>query len=174
MEIALLTSKCTLVPSQFFERSAEREALAEVTRLQESDTVSSVEIPQYGAVLVYCDRTDDSVPKAINENDNSAGQTIARPDLFYVLQALPRCQEYNKILCSWREGILSLGIAQGKSLLLANVYEAADFTTAEYFIFLAMKSLQLNPEVSTVCWLSPIGPEEEMSLYRYFKSVEIL
>ena len=48
------------------------------------------------------------------------------------------------------------------------------FTTSEYFIFLAMNSLQLNPEVSTICWRTPIGPEDEMSLYRYFKSVEVL
>ena len=34
-----------------------------------------------------------------------------------------------------------------------------------------MKSLQLNPEMSTICWLSELGAEEEMSLYRYFKSV---
>ena len=47
-----------------------------------------------------------------------------------------------------------------------------DFTTAEYYIFLAMKQLQLNPEVSTICMRSFVGPEEEMSLYRYFKSVE--
>ena len=63
-------------------------------------------------------------------------------------------------------------MAQGGSLLLANVFDAPDFTTAEYYIFLAMKQLQLNPEVSTICMRSLIGPEEEMSLYRYFKSVE--
>ena len=39
-------------------------------------------------------------------------------------------------------------------------------------IFLEMKSLQLNPEISTICWRHAIGAEEEMSLYRYFKSVE--
>ena len=59
-------------------------------------------------------------------------------------------------------------------MLLANTYEAADFTTAEYYIFLAMKSLQLNPEVSTICWRKPVGAEEELSLYRYFKAVEVL
>ena len=31
---------------------------------------------------------------------------------------------------------------------------------------------QINPEVSTVTVKSPLSPEEELSLYRYFKSVE--
>lgn len=172
MEISLLTSKCTLVPSQFFEPSKAREDLAEVTTLLESDEVSFTEIPQYGAILVFCNKADESVAKHIY--DDSAGQTIVRPELYFVLRDLPSCKEYNKILCSWQDGLLSLGIAQGRSLLLANVYEAMDFTTAEYFIFLAMNSLQLNPEVSTICWRTPIGPEDEMSLYRYFKSVEVL
>ena len=174
MEISLLTNKCALVPSQFFNPETGRDALAEVACLQESDTVSSVSIPQYGAVLVYCDRTDDSVSKTISDGGDPAGRTEARPELYYVLRDLPSCPEYNKILCSWQDGLLFLGIAQGGSLLLANVYEAADFTTAEYFIFLAMKSLQLNPEISTICWRHPIGADEEMSLYRYFKSVERL
>ena len=35
-----------------------------------------------------------------------------------------------------------------------------------------MKSLQLNPEVSTVCTRMPLSAEQEISLYRYFKAVE--
>ena len=70
------------------------------------------------------------------------------------------------------DGTLYLVIAQGRSLLLCNAFQAPDFTTAEYFIFMAMKKLQLNPEVSTICFRTPLSEEEEMSLYRYFKNVE--
>ena len=70
------------------------------------------------------------------------------------------------------DGYLYLAIAQGKTLLLCNSYEAPDFTTAQYFIFLAMKKLQLNMEVSTICFRTPLNEDEEMSLYRYFKNVE--
>ena len=72
------------------------------------------------------------------------------------------------------DGYLYLVIAQGKSLLLCNSYQAPDFTSAEYFIFLALKKLQLNPEVTTICFRTPLTEEQEMSLYRYFKSVESL
>ena len=78
------------------------------------------------------------------------------------------------ILCHLDAGVLSIAIAQGRQLLLCNSYPAQDFTTAEYYIFLAVKSLLINPEMSTVCFMSALSDEEEMSLYRYFKSVLVL
>lgn len=147
----------TLVPSDFFVPAAVRKHLAEVAEISDSDEVYSVEIPHYGAYLIY------SV---------SGGDVNSRPEIFDILQRLPSCPEYNKILLSYRDGILSLGIAQGSTLLLANEYRAIDFTTAEYFLFLALRSLQLNPEVSTVHLMTELSTEDEMSLYRYFKAVE--
>ncbi|MBQ1617992.1 MAG: DUF3822 family protein [Bacteroidales bacterium] len=155
--VSFLTPKCTLVPSHFFEPASSREILGEVVVLDESDSVKYLPVPQYDAVLVY------AVP---------GDGVTAPPELWRVLDRLPACQDYNKILASHREGFLYLAIAQGKSLLLANVFPAGAFATAEYYIFLAMKSLQLNPEVSTICFMSELAPDDEMSLYRYFKSVE--
>ena len=147
----------TLVPSQFFDPAAAREALAEVAELKEGDRVAHLAIPQYDAVLVY--KTDgDSV-------------VDTPPEIFRLLSRLPDCPEYNKVLCCRSGGRLLLAVAQGKSLLLANSFPAPDFTTAEYYLFLSLNTLQLHPEITTVCWLSDLQPEEEMSLYRYFKSV---
>ncbi len=115
-----------------------------------------MEIPEYDAVLIY----------DMDEDSSVSGQDVAQ-----LLTRLGECPEYNKILCRIKESRLYLGIAQGKTLLLANSYEIQDFTTAEYYIFLAVKSLQINPEMSTICWLSELDADEEMSLYRYFKAV---
>ena len=129
MEISLLTAKCTLVPSNFFDESGCRASLADVVRLEADDEVKYVEIPQYGAVLVYS--ADESTGTSISEN-NVSGEEGPLPELFFILRDLGRCTEYNKILCSWLEGRLFLAIAQGRTLLLANTYEAADFTTAAF------------------------------------------
>ena len=150
----------TLVPTSFFDPALERETLAEVAVVGGSVAVAHKEIPQYGAVLIY----------TVDEDSSVAGG----PEIFHLLEALPSCREYNKILCSIRDGVLYLAIAQGKSLLLANSYPVQNFTSAEYYIFLALKSLQLNPEVSTICWRSPVDADDEMQLYRYFKAVEKL
>lgn len=149
----------TLVPTNFFNPDKEREALAGVARLGEDCAVRHIDIPQYDAVLVYSVDGDSAV---------------SAPEIAGILDKLPDCPAYNKILCSLRNGRLSIAIAQGKSLLLANSFTAPDFTTAEYYIFLAVKSLQINPEVSTICWLTELEPGQEMSLYRYFKSVIVL
>ncbi len=148
----------TLVPVNFFRPEAAREALSEVAVLKEEDRVEYTEVPAYSAILIY----------------SVSGDATAPPEILYVLQELPRCTEYNKLLCSWKDGELSLAIAQGKSLLVANSFAAPDFVTAQYYIFLAMKSLQLNPEVTTIRFRHPLTPEQEMALYRYFKAVESL
>jgi len=148
----------TLVPSNFFDPAQERNTLSEVAVLKEEDRVSHIDVPQYNAVLVY---TED-------------GDSGFYPQIYKILMTLPDLPEYNKILCGMEDGVLNLAIAQGKTLLLANSFEVADFATAEYFIFSAMRSLQLNPEVSVITFLTPLDAEQEISLYRYFKSVEQL
>ena len=148
----------TLVPSRFFDPATARQALAEVIDLKEEDTVEHLEIPPYDAVLVYSVGEDSVV-------------VDGTPEIYKLLMRLPDCPEYNKILCSFSEDHLFLAIAQGDNLMLANSYPVQDFTTAEYYIFLALKSLQLNPEISTICWRTPLDAEDEMSLYRYFKAV---
>ena len=143
-----------MVPARYFDESASRCFLSEVSNLDDAAVVEHVEIPQLGVVLVY-ERTQAGVPELAN-----------------LLLDLDRSGEYNKILADFREGVLSLVVAQDKNLLLANVFPAQSFTTAEYFIFAALKSLQLNPEVSTICFRGDLSEEDEMSLYTYFKSVE--
>lgn len=146
----------TLVPVNFFDPAAAREVLSDVAQLKSTDEVKYEQVPQYGAVLIYV----------------SGGPGEGLPEIFYLLRDLPSCKEYNKLLCSWQEGILSMAIAQGKSLLLANCYEAPDFTTAQYYIYSALKSLQLNPEVTTIHFKHSLPEEYQLSLYRYFKSVD--
>ncbi|MBQ7195590.1 MAG: DUF3822 family protein [Bacteroidales bacterium] len=144
------------MPSRFFDVQEPRRILSEVAVLDPLDVVGYVFIERLDAYLVYSHATD------------------GYPQLYYLLSELPHCPEYNKIFAAWEHGCLSLAIASGDKLLLCNTFPAEDFTTAQYFIFSAVKSLQLNPEFSTVCFRTPLGPDEEMSLYRYFKSVERL
>ena len=146
----------TLVPVNFFDPAAAREVLSDVAQLKSTDEVKYEQVPQYGAVLIYV----------------SGGPGEGLPEIFYLLRDLPSCKEYNKLLCSWQDGILSMAIAQGKSLLLANSYQAPDFTTAQYYIYSALKSLQLNPEVTTIHFKHTLPEEYQLSLYRYFKSVD--
>ncbi len=150
-DITRFTPKFTLVPYGFYSPDKAWDILSEVTALDEGDKVDVVELPEFNAILLF------------------SGQVGG---LYNMLKKLPELKDYNKILASYSGGYLYLVIAQGKSLLLCNSFRAPDFTTAEYFIFLAMKKLQLNPEISTITFGTELSDEEEMSLYRYFKNVD--
>ena len=173
VEISLLTPKCALVPSAFFSPERARALLEDTVRILPSDHVEYVEMPSLAAVLVYSNSIGESLSRVLSQTVFTASGDPVRvyPEMYYMLRTLPRCEDYNRIIASYRDGYLHLVIAQGKSLQLANVFAAPDFTTAEYFLFLALKRLQLNPEVSTVHFRTPIDTDAEMSLYRYFKSV---
>ena len=176
VEISLLTPKVALIPNHFFSAQEVRSALGEVVALRDSDAVDYVDSPAYASVLAYSNSIDESLSRAVSQTVFTTSGDHARilPEMYYILSDLGKCADYNKILASYMDGYLHIAIAQGKSLLLANVFEAVDFTTAEYFIFLSMNRLQLNPEISTICFRTPLTPDQEMSLDRYFKGVEQL
>ena len=174
VDVAVFSPKCSLVPVQFHHPMHIRTALSDVADISDTDVVESIEVPEFAAVLVYSNTIGETLSKVISETTVRTDGTRTRPlpELYFMLKQLSELKEYNKILASYMDGHLYLTIAQGKSLLLCNSFTASDFTTAEYFIFLALKKLQLNPEVTTICFRTPLTEDQEMSLYRYFKSVE--
>ena len=174
VRISLLTPKCTLVPEQFFEPTASGKMLSDVVRTEENDIVEHIRVEQFGAVLLFSNNIGESLSRIISQTVLTVDgfKTRVLPEMYYILETLGECTEYNKIVASWADGYLHLAIGQGRTLMLANIFKAPDFTTAEYFIFNAMKKLQLNPEMSTITFRTPITENDEMSLYRYFRSVE--
>ena len=176
VEIALMTPKVALVPNSFFDASEARRLLSETVSLSEGDVVEHVDVPEYDARLLYSPTIGEVLSSTLSRNvlTTSGDSVKVLPEMYYVLKALSGLKDYNRIVASYADGHLYLAIGQGRNLLLANVFEASDFTTAEYFIFLCLKKLQLNPEVSGICFRTPLAAEEEMSLYRYFKAVESL
>jgi len=176
VSVSLLTPKVTLVPDAFFNPSDARQALGDVVSLDADDRVESVAVPSLAAHLVYSlsigEALSATIAHMVSDTDGNPPRVL--PEMYFLLETMDSLPEYNRILASYADGYLHLVIGQGRNLLLANVFRAADFTTAEYFLFHALKDLQLNPEMSSICFRTPLSEEEEMSLYRYFKSVERL
>jgi hypothetical protein len=174
VDIAVFTPKVALVPEQFYSPETASRLLADVVMLKENDRVESVSVPEYGAVMLYSNNIGETLTRVVSETvmcvDGSKSSPL--PVMYYMLKELVKLQDYNKIVAAYMDGILYLALAQGSTLLLCNSYKAPDFTTAQYFIFLAMKKLQLNPEMSSISFMTHLDYEQEMSLYRYFRSVE--
>ena len=174
VDLAVFTPKFSLVPVQFYSPEIAHELLSEVVSLKDGEYVESVEVPEYGAVLVYSNNIGETLTRVISETVlcTDGNKSAPRPVIYYMLKALKDVSEYNKILAAYMDGVLYVVLAQGGTLLLCNSFKAPDFVTAQYFIFLALKKLQLNPEMSTISFMTSLDYEQEMSLYRYFRSVE--
>ena len=176
VHISVFTPYCALVPENFHRPELSKEMLSEVADLPQGAVVEYVPVPECNAVMLYSNNVGGTLHKVVSESVLRTDGTKAQPlpELYSMLKSLNAIQEYNRIVASYMDGVLYLVIAQGKTLLLCNTYSAPDFTTAEYFIFLAMKKLQLNPEMSTINFRTQLTDEQEMSLYRYFKSVDTI
>ena len=174
VEVSVFSPKCTLVPAQFHQPENSRQMLSEVVALAEDEGVEYVPVPEFAAVLLYSTTNVGAISRVVSETVLRVDGTKARPlpEIYYMLKQLSGMSEYNKILASYKDDSLYLVIAQGKSLLFCNTFKTPDFTTAQYFIFLAMKKLQLNPEMSSIFFRTPLDQDQEMSLYRYFRNVE--
>ena len=176
VDISVLSPYCALIPQSFHNPESSREQLSEVVNLPEAAVVDYIPVPEFASVLVYSTSIGGTLHKVLSESVLKMDGNKAKPlpEFYYMLKDVLKINEYNRILASYMDGILYLVVAQGKTLLLCNSFKAPDFTTAQYFIFMVMKKLQLNPEVSTICFRTGLQEEQEMSLYRYFKNVEQL
>lgn len=145
--------KYTLVPKEFF--NGDVQMLSQVVGVSPSETVKYVELPSYEAVLLFVPGSDDK-----------------EPVIYDLLCELPKIHDYNKVLFCVDDSALHLAIGAGERLLLANSYEARDFTTAMYFIFAALNDFQVNPRMTTLYYKGEVSYEDQELLFSYFKGVE--
>ena len=138
VNIAVFTPYSTLIPQNFHKPELSREELTAVARIPEGAVVESVDVPEFGAVLVYSTSLGGTLHKVLSESVLKLDGNKAKPlpETYYMLKDVLEIPEYNRILASYIDGVLYLVVAQGKTLLLCNSFKAPDFTTAEYFIFM--------------------------------------
>ena len=150
----------TLVPSEFFSSEDVHKILSEVVPIKDTDIVRHIELPDYKAVLVYVQK--------------SADKSDFEPPIADLLRFAPTISGHNRLAVSLEKKNIYIVLAEGDRLLLANAYPAADFVTAEYFIFAALREFQINPRMTTIHLRGeiPSGLTEEM--FRHFRAVEFI
>ena len=150
-------NKYTIVPASFFREDDSRNILSQAVQLEESDKAEYQELPEFQAVLVYASNPAEKSPAVLD-----------------MLLAVSSIGEYNKVLACYDGSSVTVVIAAGSKLLLANSYPAADCVTGEYFIFASLKQFQINPEVTTVYFYGDAPFEMKNDMFRYCKGVEKL
>ena len=148
--------KYTLIPEGYFSEKTAADLLSQVVILGKTDSVKSLELPFYKAVLLYAGNQEEAV---------------ALSQMLSAAAALPL---YNKVVVHMGEKVVDIVVAAGDRLLLCNSYPAADEVTAQYFLFAALRQFQINPEVTTVHFFGEAGETVKGDLFRHFASVEML
>ena len=148
--------KYTLIPEGYFSPASAADLLSQVVILEKSDTVKSLELPCYKAVLLY------------------AGADADARRIADMLEATAALDRYNKVVVHLEPETVEIVVAAGDRLLLCNAYPAADEVTAQYYLFAALKQFQINPQVTTVHFFGEAGETIKGDLFRHFASVEML
>ena len=118
----------TLVPSDFFSPEDAYRILSEVVPLQDTDIVQHIELPDYKAVLIYVQKSEDESTSELPIAD--------------LLRFTPTISAHNRLAVSLDNQYIYIVLAEGDKLLLANAYPATDIVTAEYFISLLYESFR--------------------------------
>lgn len=176
VEISILTPKVSIFPKSFFNKDGARELLGEVVHLADDEEVTYVEDDGLEVVTVFSSKVENlDLLTLINMLSEKASKSFSfTTELYCLLKEIENLKDNNKLIASYKDGYLYLVIAEGETLRLANSFKANDFTTAVYFLFNALKKFQINPEISTIYFRTPLDEGQSITLYRYFKAVEQL
>lgn len=158
----ILSEIFTLVPTELYSLQTAREALVGQFSLDNSVDVSAVPFEKEGLMVVY--------------PTNAEGEecTVV-PFAVRLIEEAASLQEHNKVVFHYcTEKRLSHTIIYiGEDLKLANSFKADSFESALYFLFLAIKGLQMNPRQCIVRVCCAITKEQETIFSRFFKGFQV-
>ncbi len=157
------TEKYCLVPSSFFDQDKAISMLGKLHKLEESDEVLFVEIPEQKGCLIYA--IPSSVISYIGRSQKNAEYY---PISYFLLDKISLLIDNNKLLVYFSNDIVHIVAAEREKLLLANSYPASDFVTAQYYIFLVVKEVMFNPEQTKINISGNISDSDEEELKKYF------
>ncbi|GEM_PF-6413482 len=126
----------------------------------------TVEIPAIEAVLTY--NTKTCCPTTLQPGD-SGTHIIAQ-----LLTSLEKIADYNKLLVCTHNDTAYVVLATGEKLLLAQSYKTNGEMTLLYWLLLAARQTQTNPQQTVVRYIGDGGIVDTSNIRECFKGVEKL
>lgn len=161
------TEKYTLIPKKYFKEDSLKDELSKLYTLDELDELYSVELPYFDAVLAYVIPNSITSPVYLAQKGSKF-----YPVSYPLINQLHSIEDHNRLIVYFKKGSVHVIAAQGDQLLLCNTYPAKDFNTAIYFIFLAVKEVMFNPELTTLNLFGSVSFKDYRSISRYFKEIK--
>lgn len=167
MDYYFSTSYFTLVPESLFSPQAKVGYLESLFKIDKGMVARSVKLEGTPAFMVYAQ------PEIFDEWQHEEKNIY--PLALYFYNRLMEMKSHNKVIMSIdrRHKITHLAAAVGNDLKLINTYNTGDFSSALYYLFLALKELQLNPALTHIRLYNTIDTPKMELLNNYFNTIEV-
>ncbi|MCK9627076.1 MAG: DUF3822 family protein [Bacteroidales bacterium] len=166
VDIIYDTHKYVLIPRQLYKKGEELQYLTKLYTLDDLEEIDIVEVASEEIVIIFA--VNSTLLQMIREVQPSFR---IFPAIYPVMVHSSDFSEINKIFFKYNKGETSIIIYEDKRLAFCNNFQAQHFNTALYYLFLALKQVQFNPEQTTV-FISGSMPESEISnITKYFSKV---
>jgi hypothetical protein len=161
------TVKYVLLPTKLYIKGDELNQLGKLYKIDDLEEIDVVELPGKDIVILF----------AVNSTFLNLIKKIQPeyrifPSIYPPLIYLPTYYDYNKIYFNYSKGQLHIIVYEGIRLVYCNSFPADYFNTALYFLFLALKQTQFNPEQTAVFLSGIIGSTDVLQLSQYFSKIK--
>ncbi len=161
------TEKFTAIPARLYKKGDELKVLGKIHKLDELDEINTIKVLKENMVVLYAvNSTFINLIKHYHPNFNLF------PAIFLNLTYLPLFEEYNKLSFNYLKGVATIVGAEGDKIVYCNSFPAHHFNSALYFLFLALKEVQFNPETTTVYINGNVRDLEIYDMAKYFARVK--
>ncbi|MEN6618942.1 MAG: DUF3822 family protein [Rikenellaceae bacterium] len=161
------TCKYALIPKQLYKEEDAFRHLSELHKLDELDEIDVVEIPSQEVVILFA--VDSTFINCIKK---AQAEFRLFPSIYPLISQVSCFQDYNKIFFRYHKGQVHIIAVEGSRLVYCNSFPAIHFNTALYFLLLAQKQVQFNPEITTVYVSGNIKDFEVMDISKYFSKIK--
>lgn len=161
------THKFTCIPKQMHKSGEELTILNRLFHIEDLEEINTITLQEEDMVIIYAANST-----LLNKIKDYQPKIKIYPSVFLYLKYLPKFKEYNKIFFQYIKDKVIIIVSEGDKILMCSSYPAQHFNSALYFLHLALKEVQFNPEHTTVYINGNIKDLEILDISKYFSSVK--
>lgn len=161
------TCKYALIPKQLYKEEDALQHLTKLHKLDDLDEIDTVEVHNEQIVILFAVNST-----FLNFIKEVQPEFKLFPSIYPMISQISNFKDYNKIFFQYNKGQVHIIAAEGSRLVFCNSFPAIHFNTALYFLFLALKQVQFNPELTTVFVSGNLKDFEIMDISKYFSKIK--
>ncbi len=161
------TEKYTPIPKRVHNNISELKVLESQHKLDDLDEIDTVELESENMSIIFAANST-----FLNMLKTYQPEFNIYPLIYINLKYLPLFEEYNKISFHYIKGAVSIVASEGEKIIYCNTFPAFHFNSALYYLLLALKEVQFNPESTTVFVSGNIRDLEMFDIAKYFSKVK--